>query len=78
MIGISVSIGTDLNAKAGSFDAHCPFGVSINGEYTFSSGTGESFGSGRDTLGRDITFHLAPEGLSNREEIEKHFEKLKS
>ena len=64
------SVVTDLSTKTGSFDAHCPFGVSITGEYTFNSGTGESYGSGQDTLGRNISFHLGPEGSSNREEIE--------
>ena len=64
--------------KSGGFDRSCSSGHSMSGDYTLNSGRGESFGSGRDTLGGDIRYHLGPEGSSNREEIEKHFEKLKS
>ena len=64
--------------KSGGFDRSCSSGHSMSGDYTRNSGKGESFGSGRDTLGGDIRYHLGPEGSSNRAEVEKHFEKLKS
>ena len=54
------TVVTDLSTQTGSFDAPCPFGVSITGEYTFNSGTGESSCSGRHTFRRNISFNLGP------------------
>ena len=64
---------TNSETKTGSFKVRCPQGLKVNGSYTYRGANSGSFGEGKDTLGRAISYKLFGEGSSSAWEIKDYY-----
>ena len=64
---------TNRKTKSGSFEASCPSGLTVDGQYTYVGNKQGSYGSGTDTKGRSVSYVLGAAWSSSKYEIEQHY-----
>ena len=65
----------DSNKRLGKFDANCPSGLEVNGQYNYQDAKSGSSGIGTDNLGRRVSFILQAQGSTSKSEFQNYFSK---
>ena len=66
----------DSNKRLGKFDANCPSGLEVNGQYNYQDAKSGSSGIGADNRGRRVSYILQAQGSSSKSEIKLFFKSL--
>ena len=72
------SIIRNSKTKTGSFEAKCPSGAKVDGEFTFLGNHSGSYGAGIDNSGQKVSYSLKGRGSSSKAKVRKFFEQTRS
>ena len=65
----------DSNKRLGKFDANCPSGLKVQGQYKYQDAKSGSSGIGTDNRGRRVSYILQAQGSSSKYEIQNYLSK---
>ena len=65
----------DSSKRLGKFDANCPSGLEVNGQFNYQDAKSGSSGIGTDNRGRRVSYILQGQGSSSKSEVQNYFSK---